>query len=105
LLSDKGYQTTIANSAENGLNGFLETGYDLVLSDIFMAGMGGIDGIKKMQALDPKVPIVAISAGYKSMDPENALKAARKIGAVGTLAKPIDAEKLDAVVEVLLSQS
>jgi len=102
LLADKGYQTTMADSAENGLNGFMEAGYDLVLSDIFMEGMGGIEGIAQMRAMNPGIPIIAISAGYKGMAPGTALKAAGKIGAVGTLAKPIDPEKLFATVEVLL---
>ena len=105
LLMHAGYRSTIADSAENALIGFAETGYDLVLTDIFMDGMGGIEGVKKMRAQAPDIPIVAMSAGYKEMEPEKALKAAKKIGAVGALAKLIDPDNLVAVLEVLLSRT
>jgi len=105
LLMDAGFRTTIANGAEDALIGYAETGYDLVLTDIFMDGMGGIEGIKKMRALAPDIPVIAMSAGYKKMEPEKALEAAKKIGAAGALAKPIDPDNLVAVLEVFLSRT
>jgi len=99
LLKHQGYQSTISQSAEDALVGFADIGYDLVLTDIFMDGMGGIEGIKKMRALKPDLPIIAMSAGYGDMGPETALQAAEKIGADGALAKPISPEDLISVLE------
>jgi len=105
VLTNLGFQTTVTKSAEEGYAKFGETNYDLVLSDIFMAGMGGIDGIMMMRGAKADIPIIAMSAGYHDMTPEKALKAAELIGADGILAKPFDSKRLLAAIEQLLSKS
>ena len=67
-----------------------------------MSGIGGIEGIKKMSELNPNVPIIAMSAGYGEMSPDNALKAAKKIGANNILAKPFEISQLMEIVKTYL---
>lgn len=105
LLTNQGYLTAVADSAEAGLVKLEEKSCDLVLCDIFMEGMGGIDGIVTMRRLKPDIPIVAMSAGYNDMEPEEALKAAKLIGAVGVLAKPFDSKQVLSEVEVAFIKS
>ena len=94
VLSAHGYQVTIAHSVEEGLVGFATQNYDVVFMDLFMDGVGGIEGIKVIRQSASGVPIAAISAGYHEMPPDDALKAALKIGADHALAKPFMAEDL-----------
>ncbi len=101
-LSRKGWRVTMSLSMEEGLLGFEEMPYDLVVADIFMAGMGGIEGIKRMRELRADIKILATSAGYSEMSPDSALKAADKIGADDVLAKPFTLDDLrDAVARLL----
>ncbi len=101
-LSSKDWRVTMSLSMEEGLLGFDEMPYDLVVADIFMAGMGGIEGIKRMRELRPDVNILATSAGYSEMSPDAALKAAEKIGADAVLPKPFTLDDLrDAVARLL----
>jgi DNA-binding response OmpR family regulator len=86
---------------EDALTDFVRLDYGLVVTDIFMAGMGGIEGIQKMRALRPKVKILATSAGYSEMTSDAALKAAEMIGADAILPKPFSIDDLRAVVEKL----
>ena len=68
---------------------------DAVLIDVFMPGLGGIEGIQRIRSVKPQLPIIAISAGFQeTMSSGDALKAASKIGADGVLCKPFGPEAL-----------
>ena len=94
VLSARDYQITIAHTVEEGLVGFATLEYDVVFMDLFMDGVGGIEGIKEIRQSASDVFIVAISAGYQDMLPDDALQAALKIGADKALAKPFTADDL-----------
>ena len=101
-LENKGSRITMSLKMEEALLGFDRMPYDLVIADIFMAGMGGIEGIQRMREIRPEVKILAISAGYSEMTPEAALKAAEKIGADAVLPKPFSLDDLrDAAARLL----
>jgi DNA-binding response OmpR family regulator len=72
--------------------------FDLVISDIFMPGMGGVEGIQRIRAFAPSVPCIAISGGYRDMTREKVLDAAKRIGANAALPKPFTAEALQTEV-------
>ena len=94
VLSARDYQVSIAHTVEEGLVGFATLEYDVVFMDLFMDGVGGIEGIKVIRDSASDALIIAISAGYKDMTPDDALKAALKIGADKALAKPFTADDL-----------
>jgi DNA-binding response OmpR family regulator len=100
-LSREGFRVTMSLNMEDALVDFARLKYELVVTDIFMRGMGGIEGIQKMRELRPAVRILATSAGYSEMTPEAALKAAGRIGADAILAKPFSLEDLRAEVKRL----
>lgn len=93
---------TAANSTEDALNGFKHANYRLVITDLFMEGMGGIEGIGIFRKINKDIPILAISAGYKGMSPNNALLAAKKIGATACMPKPLNPEELANKVKQLM---
>ncbi|MEG3618208.1 response regulator [Magnetovibrio sp. PR-2] len=68
---------------------------DLIVTDIFMPGIGGIEGIPFLKSKAPDVPIIAISGGWDKLPPDEAVKAAVKVGANGGLSKPIKGDLLD----------
>lgn len=101
-MENENYRVTMSLSMENALLGFDQMPYDLVIADIFMAGMGGIEGIQRMREARPEIKILATSAGYSDMTPQAALKAAEKIGADAVLPKPFALDDLRDLVARLL---
>jgi DNA-binding NtrC family response regulator len=88
--------------AENGRCGvelFQQQRPHLVITDILMPEMEGIETIMALRRNGPRVPIIAISGG----DDPVYLQAASKLGATAELKKPFSPEQLLSLVEGLLS--
>lgn len=99
ILTKNGYN--IAGEAENGLKAvekYNETKPDLVLMDITMPEMDGIQALKKIKELDPNAKVVMCSAmGQQAMVIE-----AIQSGARDFIVKPFQAERvLEAVKKVV----
>ncbi len=92
ILEKWGYHTVTAGSMEQVLS--QDTPVNLIIIDIFMPGMGGIEGIQRVREKWPDAKILSISAGWKSMEKEKALEAAEQVGADFILAKPFTEEDL-----------
>ena len=92
ILEKWGYHTVTASSMEQVLS--QDTPVNLIIIDIFMPGMGGIEGIQRVREKWPDAKILSISAGWKSMEKKKALEAAEKVGADFILAKPFSEEDL-----------
>jgi two-component system invasion response regulator UvrY len=91
-----------ASSGEEALVLYTQHRPDVVVMDIAMAGMGGIEAMKRLQAMDPKVRILALSAHEDSSYAKRALQA----GALGYLSKRTAPEVLiDALRLVAQHQS
>jgi DNA-binding response OmpR family regulator len=93
-LIAEGYQTIMAFNMEDALEHFQAGKFAAVILDIFMTGMGGIEGIRRIRDIDPEVRIVAISGGYADLSPDQTLAAAKKIGVEAVLPKPFATEQL-----------
>jgi CheY-like chemotaxis protein len=102
LLQHAGYDVAETASGAAALQFWRESGADLVLTDIKMAGMSGIEVILQLRAHAPTVSIVAMS-GVGPWDLET-LRDAHLLGAVGILQKPFTREELlTAVVNAFTS--
>ena len=88
MLEKKGYQTLIVSDMETALAEFEIHTFEVVVADIFMPGIGGIEGIKQLRDKWPGTKIIAISGGLIGMSQEDALSAAQKVGADQVLRKP-----------------
>src|SRR5207248_4172235 len=83
---------------------------DIALIDIFMPGRDGVDVIRALRAADPRVRVLAVSAGWHlklptasgDASPRDVLQDVWAAGADGTISKPIDRRFLLAEVDRLL---
>jgi putative nucleotidyltransferase with HDIG domain len=94
LLSEE-YECTRAGSAEEALTRLQEGEFQLVISDITMPGMSGLDMIPHVKELSPDTVVVMIS-GMQTV--ESAIGALR-LGAFDYLMKPFDLRQVEAVVK------
>lgn len=90
ILSFEGYKIEEAADGEEGLKKFREKNYDLVLCDIKMPKLDGIEFLQKAGELNPDVPIIMIS-GHGNI--ETAVEAVKK-GAYDYISKPPDLNRL-----------
>ncbi|HMU47485.1 MAG TPA: sigma-54 dependent transcriptional regulator [Chitinophagaceae bacterium] len=90
ILSFEGYKIQEAADGEEGLKRFKESNYDLVLCDIKMPKMDGIEFLQKAGEVNPDVPIIMIS-GHGNI--ETAVEAVKK-GAYDYISKPPDLNRL-----------
>ncbi len=90
ILSDEGYQVSLAENGKVGMEILEHEVPDLVLLDIAMPGMDGIGVLSKIKAIFPFVPVI-IMTGHGSID--MAVKAI-KMGSYDFLEKPLEMDKL-----------
>jgi diguanylate cyclase (GGDEF)-like protein len=98
LLSDS-YNCSDAGSAEEALAALANTSFDLVISDIDMGGMSGLELVPRVHALAPDTVVVMISG---NQDIEFAIRALR-VGAFDYITKPIELRHVEASVERALN--
>ncbi len=94
-LLSQDYECTRAGSAEEALSRLQESVFQLVISDITMPGMSGLDMIPHVKELSPDTVVVMIS-GMQTV--ESAIGALR-VGAFDYLMKPFDLRQVEAVVK------
>jgi CheY-like chemotaxis protein len=102
-LKRGGYHAIVRDVWEDAIDDPETLGVDLVVTDIFMPGMGGVEGIRRVREQWRQVPVLAMSAGLEDqMSPGTTLRAAEIVGADVTIAKPIvEGLFLSAVRELL----
>src|ERR1700688_924555 len=90
ILSYEGYKMEEAADGEEGLKKFKEKDYDVILCDIKMPKIDGIEFLEKAKESNPDVPIIMIS-GHGTI--ETAVEAVKK-GAYDYISKPPDLNRL-----------
>lgn len=98
ILKKNGYDTLEANNGQKGLQIIRQHAPDLVITDILMPEMEGLETIKQIKKIDPNLPVIAITA---SMDTPY-LQIALQFGAVDGLYKPFRHEELISAVKKAL---
>lgn len=97
LLETAGHDVVVADGAASGLKAIERHDFDLMLVDIFMPHMRGLESISLFHNSAPRVPLVAMS-GYKFAEPgvqaPDFLQMALKFGASRCLRKPFAANAL-----------
>jgi two-component system nitrogen regulation response regulator NtrX len=90
ILSFEGYKIDEASDGEEGLKTFKDKTYDVVLCDIKMPKLDGIEFLQKAGEINPDIPIIMIS-GHGNI--ETAVEAVKK-GAYDYISKPPDLNRL-----------
>ncbi len=94
-LQKNGYTVTLVNEGQEGLTRFRENDFDIVITDIQMPDISGIQVLKEIRRRNQQVIVIIITA-YGSI--ESALEACR-LGADDYLTKPFGQEQLVFVIE------
>jgi two-component system nitrogen regulation response regulator NtrX len=101
ILEDEGYAVQAVESGEAGLQALKGQDFDLLLLDIWLPEMSGLDVLEKVKAGDENPQIIMIS-GHGTI--ETAVKATR-LGAYDFLEKPLSLEKVVLTVQNALRQT
>ena len=89
-LKESGYEVTTAESGEEGLKSFKTLQHDLVIIDLKMESMDGLEVSRKVKELNPETPVMILT-GYASM--ETAIEALR-LELDDYILKPVNREEL-----------
>jgi CheY-like chemotaxis protein len=93
ILEHAGYRVVLTDDGRAGLAAVIEHAPDLVITDIIMPEMSGLDVIRALAQTDNAPPIIAISGGTR-LDDRDALRTAIELGAVAICEKPFDPDDL-----------
>jgi two-component system nitrogen regulation response regulator NtrX len=102
VLEDEGYQTHAVETGEECCEELRHTAYDLVLLDVWLPGMDGLETLARVQEIPfADRPAVVIISGHGTI--ETAVKAT-KLGAFDFIEKPLTIEKVTVVAKNALQQ-
>src|SRR6188768_3410441 len=100
LLREDGYEVARAHDGREGLALLEKIDADVVLTDLRMPGMDGLELLTRIKEIRPEVMVLLMTA-YGTV--KTAVKAMR-LGAEDYLGKPIDVEELEVVLERVLEK-
>lgn len=90
ILEDEGYEVLTSSSGEEAIGVIKEQSPDLILLDIWLPGIDGIQTLEEIKTIKPELPVIMIS-GHGNI--EIAVKSTR-IGAYDFLEKPLSLERV-----------
>jgi YesN/AraC family two-component response regulator len=95
FMNAYGYEVITAENAAAGIESFKREQPSIVITDIKMPGMDGLEVLKILKSIDPAVPIIVMT-GHGDQD---LMKQAMKLKATAFINKPIDRETLEQVLK------
>ncbi|MCK5203958.1 MAG: sigma-54-dependent Fis family transcriptional regulator, partial [Desulfobacterales bacterium] len=98
VLTDEGYEIKQADDGQAAIEAVDQGFYDLILMDIRMTKVSGIEALKQIKDISPGIPIIIMTA-YASVD---SAVDALKSGAYDYLTKPLDIDELKILVQKAL---
>jgi CheY-like chemotaxis protein len=105
ILEAVGHDVQMAPDGRVALRLFTEWRPDVVLLDMFMPNMDGLETVVAIRKASPDVKIIAISGGWgRPEDPDEAIQVtnqARALGANVALSKPFDRHELRQVIDAM----
>ncbi len=97
-LQNHGHKVTVCTDTEQAIENIKNAVYDLIITDLNMPKLPGVEFVKKAKEISPRTDLVVMT-GYPSV--ETAVEC-MKNGAADYLAKPINLEYLNIIVDKLL---
>lgn len=101
LLSDSGVSVDTSINGAEGYRKFSENDYDLIISDIQMPVLNGVEFLKKVRSKDSQSPKFMLLTGYSTYKNEEVFK----LGANSLMNKPFEFDDLINEVQKLLNDS
>ncbi|MBZ5510288.1 MAG: sigma-54 dependent transcriptional regulator [Acidobacteriia bacterium] len=99
-LQEEGYATVTANDGVAGFQAFEQHAPSLVIADIRMPGMSGLDLLNRIKAVSAEAPVILITAFGTVTDAVEAMK----LGAADYVLKPLNADELKVTVRRTLER-
>lgn len=103
-LERRGHEVTLAANGIEGARLWREAASDLVILDIHMPEMDGIELLAQLRSLHPTVPILMVSGGAQTRKLD-LLRSSQLMGATAELGKPFTLAELYGAVDRLLANS
>jgi CheY-like chemotaxis protein len=104
LLSARGYDVITARNGSLGLDAFRACAPDIVLTEILMPEMDGIEVLLEIKRANSRAKVIAMTDGAGKLNGEYILNMAGRLGADGALSKPFVGNQLLEAIETVLSE-
>ncbi len=101
ILEGAGYEVVEAEDGMAAIESYFVSRPDIVLLDLVMKGMYGLDVLTKLREMDDSAQVIVVSADVQTSSRELVVEA----GAAGFLIKPLDADAVLALVQSKLSEA
>jgi CheY-like chemotaxis protein len=102
ILEMSDYTVIEARDGEEALSQFAVNNVDMVISDVVMPNMDGVDLVSRLRESFPDIPILTISGGSRVVSARFGLDSTLLSGANASLTKPFTAKQLIEKVKELL---
>ena len=99
VLDDEGYEVVTATSGEEGIELAGAQTFDVILMDIKMPGMNGVESFIEMKRRNPKVKVIMVTA----YSVEDLIRQALDEGVFAVLSKPVDMDRLFRMIKGIYS--
>ena len=99
-LARAGHHVHFASDGEEGFRSYLKNNIEIVITDLYMPHVDGLELIGTVRELFPDTPIIAVSGSGAGL-----LEAAGRLGAFAVLTKPVDPEELFNTIAKATSKS
>ena len=97
MLESDGHVVTLAVDGEDGIRKFGESAFDLVICDVFMPNVDGMETIRRIRHMSSGTPIISmagIASGAGAGHDPDFLRMTAALGATKTIAKPFGRDQL-----------
>ncbi len=99
-LGYSGHQIKVVDNCNDALNAIKKEEFDVAFLDIVMPGKDGVEVLKEIRAISPRLPVIMMS-GYSVEDKRSQ---AQTLGAVTCLKKPFEMEDVKKAVKAAIGK-
>jgi len=100
LLSAEGYRAEVAASGEFALEAIKELPFDVILLDVNMPGMNGLETFKKLRKVSPKSKVIMITGYGKTL--KALVEEARELGVHSVIDKPFKINQITEAIQEII---
>lgn len=99
-LALRGYATRIASDGESGINRVVNEAFDVVLLDLMMPGLSGLDTLKQLKSINKDLPVILLTGHGSTKEGMEGMR----MGAFDFLMKPLDINDLTHKIQSAVTQ-
>ncbi len=97
----RGYTSKIAGDGESGISMIAKESFDIVILDLMMPGLSGLDTLRQIKDIDKTLPVIMLTGHGSTKDGMEGMR----MGAFDFLMKPLDINELLEKIKLALSES